>query len=544
MDESRAELAALTFPELVIGIAGPIGVDLDKIAESLSGALSDVSYTSELLKLTAEMERFPVSRGDLLPEIEEWKGSDTFNTYMRKMSQANALRKQYDDPAVLARIALDTIQLRRENHPFGSRNKVILRRAYIVRQLKRPEEVALLRKVYGRQFVLVSAYAPEALRKDRLCDRLKKELSTGLSDAEIAHYADRLIERDASEEDESLGQQLRDTFHLADVFIDGLNKQEMDAKIARFIAALFGRNDISPSKDEYGMYAAKSASLRSADLSRQVGAALFTPDGELVTQGCNEVPKAFGGTYWDLEQPDHRDIKKGQDPNEVHKRLILREVIERFRRRGYLSDELLELGSDFEIVDALIAKGSADRPAGALANARITDLTEYGRVVHAEMLAVCDAARLGRSIKGTTLYVTTFPCHNCTKHILASGVKRVVYMEPYPKSRAKDLHPDEIEIEAESKDRVSFVPFIGISPFRYRDVFQKQRRKRADGQADDWYRGQRAPMIDFVLPTYTYSEDWALAPLIGELKESQPEGPRKAPRRTPRRKQKAKKRRR
>jgi cytidine deaminase len=346
-----------------------------------------------------------------------------------------------------------------------------------------------------------------------------------MSPSDISHHADQLIERDASEEGESLGQQLRDTFHLADVFIDGLNKQEMEAKIARFINALFGKNDISPSKDEYGMYAARSAALRSADLSRQVGAALFSPDGELVTQGCNEVPKAFGGTYWDLEKPDHRDITKGYDPNELHKRLILREVIEQLRKREYLSSDLVALGSDAKIVDALLDKGNDSRAAGPLANARITDLTEYGRVVHAEMLAVCDAARLGRSIKGTTLYCTTFPCHNCTKHILAAGVKRVVYMEPYPKSRAKDLHPDEIEIEAESDVKVSFVPFMGISPFRYRDIFQKQRRKQADGQADDWYRGQRAPMIDFVLPTYTYSEDWALAPLLGDLKENRTESP-------------------
>jgi hypothetical protein len=47
-------------------------------------------------------------------------------------------------------------------------------------------------------------------------------------------------------------------------------------------------------------------------------------------------------------------------------------------------------------------------------------------------------------------------------------------MEPYPKSRAKELHPDEIEIEAAPPGKVSFVPFMGISPFRYRDPFFKR----------------------------------------------------------------------
>ncbi|CUT15791.1 Probable Cytidine deaminase EC 3545 [Bradyrhizobium sp.] len=521
MNASQGDVRALTFPELVIGIAGPIGVDLDQIASSLEKALVDVAYTSELIKLTAEMERFPISDEDELDELKRWAGPDTFNTYMRKMSQANALRKENTDPAILARIAIDAIQLRRQMHT-GAADKVRSKHAYVVRQLKRPEEVALLRKVYGRQFILVSAYAPETLRREKLCERLKRELSTTATPSEIAFQADQLIERDASEDGEALGQQLRDTFHLADVFIDGLNKQEMDRKIARFICAFFGRNDITPSKDEYGMYAAKSAALRSADLSRQVGAALFSSDGELVTQGCNEVPKAFGGTYWDLEDPDHRDITRGHDPNEFHKREILREVIERLRSSSFLSPELLMLGSDSNIVEALIAKPTDEKPAGALRSARINDLTEYGRVVHAEMLAICDAARIGRSVKGTTLYCTTFPCHNCTKHVLASGVRRVVFMEPYPKSRAKDLHPDEIEIEAESETKVGFVPFMGISPFRYRDIFQKGRRKRDDGKSNDWLKGEPVPMIDFVLPSYTYSEAWALAELLGGLVEKQP----------------------
>jgi cytidine deaminase len=234
------------------------------------------------------------------------------------------------------------------------------------------------------------------------------------------------------------------------------------------------------------------------------------------------VPKAHGGTYWDLEEPDHRDIKKGYDPNERYRNELLRDLVERLRKRGYLSEGLTKCGSDAQIVEELIVKRKPPAASGALAGSRIMDLTEYGRVVHAEMLAVCDAARLGRSVKGATLYCTTFPCHNCTKHLLASGIKRVVYMEPYPKSRAKDLHPDEIEVEAQSISKVSFVPFMGISPFRYRDLFQKGRRKDDDGEAHDWYNDRKRPMIEVVLPSYTENEKWALASLLGEVKTVNP----------------------
>jgi cytidine deaminase len=525
MPVAKDQPSPLDYPELVVAIAGPIGVDMDQITQSIETAFHALGYESSLIKLTTEITRFPITDKDALDEIAKWQGSDTYNVYMRKMSEANALRKQYSDPALLARVAVASIRSDR-NADTGGFDKVRARHVYIVRQLKRPEEVALLRKVYGRQFVLASAYAPEHQRKEQLSQRLKGELSTSMTPAHIGYLAEQLIERDAAEDQEALGQQLSETFHLADVFIDGLTKSKMDEKLERFTAALFGRNDIAPSKDEYGMYAAKSASLRSSDLSRQVGAAVFTCEGELITQGCNEVPKAHGGTYWDLETPDHRDIKKGYDPNDRQKKEIVRDLVERLRTKNFLSEELLNIGNDSAIVDHLINKQEPPLNHGALVGSRVMDLTEYGRVVHAEMSAVCDAARLGRSIKGATLYCTTFPCHNCTKHILASGVERVVYMEPYPKSRAKDLHPDEIEIEAEAADKVSFVPFMGISPFRYRDLFQKGKRKRADGKARDWYFDDMRPMVDMVVPSYTENEKWALVKLLGEVKPADQSKPK------------------
>jgi len=185
----------------------------------------------------------------------------------------------------------------------------------------------------------------------------------------------------------------------------------MDAKLIRFVEAFFGRTDIAPSKEEYGMYAAKSASLRSSDLSRQVGAAIFSDEGELITQGCNEVPKAFGGTYWDLEEPDFRDVRIGYDPNDVLKKELLRELFDSMSRAELLSEKAKNIGNPGRMVEVLTYKkkpGSQEKD-GDLANCAILDITEFGRVVHAEMCAICDAARIGRSLRGSTLFCTTFP---------------------------------------------------------------------------------------------------------------------------------------
>jgi deoxycytidylate deaminase len=492
-------------PELVFGIVGPMGVNIEAICDSLANALRAVNYVAHPIHLTQEMlkpDRYKLQKHPVEPPLEK----NFYTDVTFKINYANALCKEFSDAATMARIAIRAIGDERER-VTGDRatlhdNPV----AYIIRQLKRPDEAVLLRRVYGRQFILISAYGPAEERQKLLEDRLKLSLSPATPSPEIAHKALELIEKDAREYGEDLGQNVRETFHLADVFIDGLARAEMDTKLDRFIQAFFGRTDISPSKSEYGMYAAKSAALRSADLSRQVGAAIFTDEGELVTQGCNEVPKAFGGTYWDLEEPDFRDVKLGVDPNDVIKKELLRELFDKMNSAGLLSAAAAAVGSPADMVEEFTKKKRSEEDEdGPLANCSVLDLTEFGRVVHAEMCAICDAARLGRSVKGATLFVTTFPCHNCTKHILAAGIKCVVYIEPYPKSRAEQLHQNEIEIEKTTSGKVSFLPFLGISPVRYRDIFQRGKRKSDDGRALRYMTDPATPMME--VPSTAYIEN-------------------------------------
>ena len=96
------------------------------------------------------------------------------------------------------------------------------------------------------------------------------------------------------------------------------------------------------------------------------------------------------------------------------------------------------------------------------------------------------------------MYCTTFPCHNCAKHIVAAGLKSVVYVEPYPKSKALELHDDSIhwtDVSAASGEiRVTFEPFVGIGPRRFFDLFSMKqssgydltRKKKATGEREPW----------------------------------------------------------
>jgi hypothetical protein len=119
------------------------------------------------------------------------------------------------------------------------------------------------------------------------------------------------------------------------------------------------------------------------------------------------------------------------------------------------------------------------------------------------MDALLTCVRLGASPVNATLFTTTFPCHNCTRHIVAAGINRVVYIEPYPKSLALRLHYDAIDLEergwgrkarSDCNDKVSFEPFVGIGPRRFFDLFSLKLstgipiKRKQDGELVAWRR--------------------------------------------------------
>ena len=60
-------------------------------------------------------------------------------------------------------------------------------------------------------------------------------------------------------------------------------------------------------------------------------------------------------------------------------------------------------------------------------------------VLHAEANAITKVAKSGNSSQGSTLYVTASPCLECSKLIIQSGIKRVVYRDEYRLTDGVDL---------------------------------------------------------------------------------------------------------
>jgi deoxycytidylate deaminase len=471
-------------PEIVVGLVVPTGANLNALPGMLRDHVDQYDYRIERFKLSSFLSRFKELVGGTVakPHGERTESLMTAGNKLREITQRND---------ILALVAINEIHHKRRKSKGAV--KTSDETIHVLESLKRPEEVAALRSVYGDGFFLLGLYSSEECRLSYLKNdkRVPEEL------------AKALILRDQNEDGE-FGQRTRETFQLADAFIN-LDDPDAKAQINRVIDLLFGDPFITPTADEHAMFLAYASSLRSADLSRQVGAVIVSASDEIISTGANDVPSPGGGLYWPGEG-DFRDHVLGRDSNASIKNGIILDIIRLLREQGIQGDDQI-------LRDAITT---------SMSKSTLLDITEFGRPVHAEMEAILACARVGVSPVDGTLYSTTFPCHNCAKHIVAAGLKKVVYVEPYPKSQAGDLYSDSLSIvgkseevsnktrdsEAATKKCVNFVPFVGVAARHYVDLFSMKlgsgralTRKGADGiKKIEWKQKSAWPRM-IIAPT-------------------------------------------
>lgn len=458
---------------------------------------------SELERVRYKVEEIHVS--SLLHQLDRYGHLGTgdfaseFERIREHMKAGTELRNRTEAGEIMALLATSAIRQRRialQPHlPHKDAAKRPLERtAFVIRSLKHPDEIQMLRYVYGRAFNVISSYAP---RQDRV-----EERASIIAESRGETYADRfraqaeeLIQIDEQEENK-LGQSVRDSFPRGDFFVDARSPERLRASLARYVRLLFGHPFETPTRDEFAMFHAYAAALRSADLGRQVGVAITNGDGSILAVGCNDVPKVGGGLYWTGESPDHRDFVKGFDSTSRFKRRLLTQALARLREAGWRPPENTQ--GD---VDSLIE-------AGTLNGTQIQNLLEFGRSVHAEMSALSEAAHRGIAVENASMYSTTFPCHLCARHIISSGIRRVVYIEPYPKSLARELYDDMIDVDPRvaRADRVTFEPFVGVAPSIYTEMFRATDRKDPRGNAIAWIDAKAESRLKRFVPSYLLIE--------------------------------------
>ncbi len=133
-----------------------------------------------------------------------------------------------------------------------------------------------------------------------------------------------------------------------------------------------------PSWDEYFMQMAELTAQRSTCLRRQVGA-IIVKEKHIIATGYNGAPKGL---------PHCKEL-------------------------GGCLREKLEI------------------PSG--------ERHELCRALHAEQNAIIQAATLGQSIEGATIYITHQPCIICAKMIINAGISRIVIRRGYPDEMSRGM---------------------------------------------------------------------------------------------------------
>jgi cytidine deaminase len=493
-------------PELVIGLVAPVGVNLDEVVGEIRTALLAVDYCTEVVNVI-----------DAAAELNIWPLPQASSHDLRighRMTFGNTVRRELDRDA-LALIAVGRIQEIRREHNVGlaaeqASTKPIPRMAYLIRSLKTEKEVQRLREIYSDSCFIVAAYAPRDVRRSTLAKQIGQSRMAGSES--FLPQAEALILRDERERGVAHGQNVRDTFPLADVFLDA-SPGRLTTSVVRFIEILFAHPFRTPSRHELGMFLAHGASLRSASPGRQVGACI-ADDGDCVAVGTNEVPKYGGGEYWEGDQSDVRDHQRLYDSTTLLTQTLLADLLARLRAKRWLNDALVDL--DLETLvkrvdsDGVLDKHTAtdDDPLSLSERALIRDIIEFMRAVHAEMAAITSAARRGVAVKGCTMYVTAFPCHECAKHIVSTGIREVYFVDPYPKSKAPEMFDDSIVVDREQQERIPFRAFTGVAPRFYEEAFQMPPRRDGGGWVSwESCRMTQLPRRSASLNVYVNKED-------------------------------------
>ena len=478
--DSTGEATASLTPELVVALCGPIGSPLHAAADQVGNALSEFGYVTEKIRLSNLIRLNASVVGVVISDAG--KGAE-----IKSLIRAGDELRRLNGVDVLAKLAIAKIAADRRKK-FGefsdTANEADARPSerikghricHVIDSVKNTAELDLLRLIYGDALFAIGVFSPLGVRRRNL------EGLGGLRSEEI----EDLIDTDSGEEF-AHGQSVRDTFPRCDFFVridaPAVGPSEPNAigqlvtKLRRFFGLIFRVAVVTPTSDETAMYAAASAARNSACLSRQVGAAVTSAAGELLAVGWNDVPRSGGGLYGKppivakvaqlgsgLADDDRCFAQAGRAcHNDIEKRTIADKVIDSLVKGGFLEGS--RAAAAVEVV---------------LSDTRVKDLIEFSRAVHAELHAILGAGRVaGDRVVNGRLFVTTYPCHSCARHIVAAGVSEVYYIEPYRKSLATRLHPDALSESVEDVGKVRILQFDGVAPRRFIDLFEAGVRKQ------------------------------------------------------------------
>jgi hypothetical protein len=155
-------------PEIVFGLVGAVGTNLELISRFLAEALGEVNYKCETVHLSKLMRDLPLSPWKELPDSPEYE------RYDKRMTGGDDFREFLNRGDALALLAVAAIREARQE-ARGNSDYPLPRQVYVLRSLKHPDEVRSLRSIYGPSFFLISAYCPARGAQEKSCSKTRRE---------------------------------------------------------------------------------------------------------------------------------------------------------------------------------------------------------------------------------------------------------------------------------------------------------------------------------------------------------------------------------
>ncbi len=404
--------------QIIIGLTGSIGSGCSIIGKDFFEKEMEFTYHSLSEHIKEEVDKnFKESGRNSKPNILDYQ------------NYGNKLRKETDNYGYWAEKLF-------ELHPGLEKSKKL-----VIDSIRNCGEVYFLRNKFPN-FYLIGVYADSEIRENRL----KKQHS------DIPYEIIERAEKRDKGEVWDYGQQVSACMEQADFIIknNDLLNNAIRKDILRNLKKLIGLIEIPgseiPLEQEINMNHAYSVSLVSECIKRQVGAVIIDGDGKkIISKGFNRIPNEESQTCWIENHDCYRDMQRKKFAEDFKSCLACGEEL-------HIPEVCENTECDFEINRQIITA------------IKMLDLC---RSIHAEEDVIFRALKNNyNDFENSILYTTTFPCLMCAKMIINVGIKRIVFVEPYPVKMAEQLLKEA---------GVKITMFEGVKAQAYNKLFKKER---------------------------------------------------------------------
>ncbi|MCL2300675.1 MAG: hypothetical protein FWC27_11090 [Firmicutes bacterium] len=425
--------------KLIIGLTGAFGSGCSFLSRMFleSGALTDKSGGQGAgAHKQIIFKRCKLS--DILKqEYEKEKGQKITETTPRSVLQdyGDAYRKDNGADA-FAKLLCDALD--------GTADEYI-----VIDSIRNPAEIECFRKKWSN-FILAAIFADKEIR-------LKRLQNNGLYKSRDEFERDDKRD-EGGKSQPKYGQQVRKCFFEADLVVSNNHSitvpeqnyyQTMRSRLEGYINAFLHPEKAQPSPIEIAMANAYTVGRNSKCMKRMVGAVVVDAEYNLLSSGFNNVPpwskscrESLGYCYRDW----YREY--------VRAKRIQNQLDSAYPDNEKNGDVAKAIAKDIKSLELCRAMHAEENAIMNMVGRTASIGLPFERYEIEETANEKPLKRVKEFTQDTILFVTTFPCNLCANKIVKSGIRKVVYFEPYPVDEAKIILEE---------GHVPFVPFEGVT---------------------------------------------------------------------------------